>query len=317
MILLSIDNIGHLTPQPFEIDRFVAALHIHGFQAILAVLELHDLLPRIADCTVLLDHQVFQRFDQTALHLTSIRCFDGRVDQTHSTRHRVEKKLETGQAREKRVLDEALGLGRLAVLEEVRERARLEGVGDAHAVERLLRDAADHLAHVDVRALAAADVHLQRHVVLADRELDGLAHLVAHRGERAVQLGLQRLLHVAAGLALQRRVAKLADELLALLLLRSQHLGLGLDHHRGRRHVADADREAHVAHEPAREPRGPVHRPHPGFQTVVPHQRKDDALLRPVAQASLAHPPAYQNRVLDVQLSVQRIEPFQVKSFVV
>lgn len=229
----------------------------------------------------------------------------------------MEKELKTGQTREERILHKTFGLRDFTLLEEVRQGPAFERVGNPLAVECLLGHAADHLRHVDVRPLTAANVHLQGHVVLRHCAFDGFADLVAHAGQRAVQLGFQRLLQVTACLQVERVVLELRDERLALLVLQAQHFCFGLDHHVSGGDVPDADREAHVAHEPAREPRHPIHGPHAGLETVVAHQREDDALLRPVAQTGFAHAATDHHRVFDVQLAVERVEPLEVRALVV
>ena len=86
---------------------------------------------------------------QAPLHVVGFRSLDSRVDQTFSTRNRVEQKLGRCQFRIEAVAHETFGWRILRLLGKVRQRSILETIGDSLAGYHLLAHASNHLRDID------------------------------------------------------------------------------------------------------------------------------------------------------------------------
>lgn len=228
-----------------QVSRCVSKTSEKGTH-VLAVDELDDVAERVAHGAVVGDHDVLERLDEPALDVSRLGGLDGRVDESLSPGHGVEKELLRGEAAEVRVLDEAARLGRVVVLGEVRQRAELEPERHALALDDLLPDTGRHLGDVDEGALGAGNDHLLDVVVLLERLLGGPSGRVTRRVERLVDLGLERLAdrHARLGLELVELGGEddLRDGALGRLDEVSDRLHRALVGDR----VADTDREAVV-----------------------------------------------------------------------
>lgn len=91
-----------------HVNRPLVSLHVGGLNVIISIGELDHHLLRLPDCAVIVHGQVLEALDQTALHLARLSRFNGRVDQTLTTRHGMKEELTRGQTREEGVLNEAL-----------------------------------------------------------------------------------------------------------------------------------------------------------------------------------------------------------------
>mmetsp|Transcript_41853 Transcript_41853/g.107090 ORF Transcript_41853/g.107090 Transcript_41853/m.107090 type:complete len:579 (+) Transcript_41853:833-2569(+) len=132
-----------------------------------------------------------------------------------------------------------------------------------------------------------------------------LARLLADVVEHARDLCLQRLLHVATGLQLQRAVLVLLDvgvrvavALVDRLLLGAAELSRGCD-------VVDADGEALFADEACAELGQTVHACRGGLRAEVRGERGEEAGLVAVAEGALAQPAADELTVAEADISVR------------
>lgn len=116
---------------------------------IVTVLELHDTSNRISNTQIVVRTQVLKRLHQSTSHITGFGSLDCSVDQTFSTRHRVEKEFGRSEAREERIADKTLGWRVLGLFTEMRKRPILETISNTRTTNNLLTDTSNHLGDVN------------------------------------------------------------------------------------------------------------------------------------------------------------------------
>ena len=94
-------------------------------------------------------YKVLQRLHQTPLHVTSLGCLDGSIDQTFTARDSVEEELCGSESGVEGVAHETLSWRFSGFLGEMWERAVLEPIWYTMAGDDLLPDTSNHLGHVD------------------------------------------------------------------------------------------------------------------------------------------------------------------------
>mmetsp|Transcript_20895 Transcript_20895/g.52446 ORF Transcript_20895/g.52446 Transcript_20895/m.52446 type:complete len:344 (+) Transcript_20895:1509-2540(+) len=124
-----------------------------GIHAILTIRKLDDAAEGVSYGAIVLDDDIFKRFDQAPLNVASLRSLYSSIDQTLSPSHGMEKHLLRCQALSVGVLDKTPALSTGVVLEKVGQGAALEAVGDTAPFNVLLTHKRDNLTQVDVRTL--------------------------------------------------------------------------------------------------------------------------------------------------------------------
>uniref|UniRef100_A0A7C8ZCQ7 Uncharacterized protein n=1 Tax=Opuntia streptacantha TaxID=393608 RepID=A0A7C8ZCQ7_OPUST len=69
----------------------------NSIHAIFTVKKLDDISQRIPHCSIIFNHNVLHSFNQPPLYISSLRSFDGSINQTFPTTHGMEKELLRGQ----------------------------------------------------------------------------------------------------------------------------------------------------------------------------------------------------------------------------
>lgn len=104
-------NIFDIAFKMFQVDREFIFFGPHGIQTVVTIPELNDFLSVTCSyCVIVHDSNIFNQLDQSSLHVPSVCCLDGCIDDTLSTTHCVEKELCSCQTGKEAVFDEASGL---------------------------------------------------------------------------------------------------------------------------------------------------------------------------------------------------------------
>jgi len=191
---LSIRALQQINRQIFD------ALTCH---AIFTVNKLDQMVTRCSHSTVILDHDIFESFDQSSRNVTSLGSLDSSVNQTFSTTHSVEVKLRWSKSTQIAALDEAFRLGSKVILGEVRQGSLVESEWDSLTFDILLAYTSHDLRNVDVATLGACTDHISEPVGQAQSIESDVARLVTSIIELLVDLSLETLLHRLSWLRLE------------------------------------------------------------------------------------------------------------------
>ena len=123
-------------------------LHRDGINPILTVGKLNDGSRHVTNSAVMLDVLVFHRLHQTTLNIARVGCLNSRINQTLTSRLRVEEELGGQQAVHEGILNEATRLHTVIVARKVRQCAVLQGVLNSLALNQLLTQQGNHLRDV-------------------------------------------------------------------------------------------------------------------------------------------------------------------------
>lgn len=92
----------------FQIDRIFILFSFHRIQAVIAVSELHDLFPVAGPNGIVVHHtDIFDKFDQSSLHVPRVCSLDCGIDDALSAAHGVEEKFSGCESGIEAVLYEA------------------------------------------------------------------------------------------------------------------------------------------------------------------------------------------------------------------
>ena len=134
-----------------EWERLV--LHLDRINTIIAIHKLNNSLFSITYSHIIFHLKILHTLNKTTLDISCLTRFNGGINQTYTTTHRMEEEFLWRQSRNKRTFDKSACQRSVIELVEVRQRPAIKSVRDTLAFDCLLTQTWNHLWNVQVTSL--------------------------------------------------------------------------------------------------------------------------------------------------------------------